>query len=268
MKIKIEPIEKFSKTLIVKEGEKHLWKLFHPFHYMTSNQNIKNSLPCSSRFYTFYWKRDNKEILIGCLGVINQISKHPSRRVTRMVVLPEFQGLGFASKMLNSIGRFFKDNLMTLYISTYHPRLGSFFEKSEQWEPSANNMVEFKKNINIPKEHELSDTLRDGEAMFRYHFVGDRQKLIHNPLRLNYLRYSIKRLKEDASEYKKLESELKVLESTKYYPKLKEMKELKVTADWHLKAKEENKNLFGRNKRIPLSKEERKKLKNAKKEKL
>ena len=251
----------FSKpkhTLVVKEGEKYLWPLFHDHHYMTSNQSIIDSLPRSSKFFTFYWIRENEEILIGCLGVLNQISKYPARRITRMVILPEYQGLGFAPLMLNNISELYNKENITMYITTFHPRLGNFFENSNSWEPSNNNMKEFR--TNSIDDNPLKDTLRDGVAMYRYHYVGNTNyNLEYNPLTITKLEAELKITDDNDKEYKSLKRKIQQ-ELRKADPSYKEPTpdELKTDNPEHLKSKEEHKKLFKKNKRKVLTASERK----------
>ena len=44
-------------------------------------------------------------------------------RVSRLVVLPDFQGLGIGMKILNIFGSMYKTNNQTLYIKTSNPSL-------------------------------------------------------------------------------------------------------------------------------------------------
>jgi GNAT superfamily N-acetyltransferase len=268
-------IKKPKYKLVVKEAEKYLWPQFHEHHYMTANKSIIDSLPRSSKFFTFYWVRNNEEILIGCLGVLNQVSKYPARRITRLVVLPEFQGLGFSKLMLNSISELYLKEKITMYITTFHPGLGNFFEKSNAWEPSANNMKEFKslkdKELSSDiSEHPFEESLRDGVAMFRYHYVGNTNySLDYNPLKLEDLLEQAKGLDDNDKEYKKIKRKIQALKR-KQDPNYKEEKpkELLIDDPEHIKAKSEHKYLFKKNKRKVLSTSERNALRAEKKEKL
>jgi GNAT superfamily N-acetyltransferase len=251
-------LKSFSKPKMkfkVQEGEKHLWNLFHEHHYMTCNKPINESLPKSCKFFTWYWLKDDEEILVGCLGVINQISKYPARRITRMVILPEFQGLGISKYMLNSISELYKRNNITMYIATFHPRLGQFFDKNKLWKPSNNNLQEFRKNEEVPDGHQLKDGLRDGVKMYRYNYSG------YNPYDIIY----------DTVELSALETKFRETKDELLIPKINKIRKQKneekieilpenstIESKWHQKAKEETKKLFKKNKRIPLTKEERK----------
>jgi len=266
MKIEFKKINKIKNIVRVKEGEKYLWPLFHEHHYMTANKSIIDSLPRSSKFFTFYWVRENKEILIGCLGVLNQIAKKPSRRITRMVVLPEYQGLGFSKIMLNNISEMYNKENITMYITTFHPRLGNFFSKSNNWSPSTNNMKTFKQlkekeltqDIN---DHPFEDSLRDGVAMFRYHYTGDKNyDLEYNPLILTYLLEQAKDLDDNDNEYKKLKRKINLIERAKdpdYKESIEIPPELKKDDPKHIKSKEEHNKIFKKKRKV-LSADERK----------
>jgi len=268
MIVKFSSFKKPKYKLVVKEGEKYLWPLFHEHHYMTANESIIESLPRSSKFFTFYWVRNDVEILVGCLGVLNQISKNPARRITRLVILPEFQGLGFASIMLNNISELYKKEGITMYITTFHPRLGGYFEKSSLWEPSANNMKAFKtlkeKELSSDiSEHPFEDSLRDGVAMYRYHYTGYKNyTLEYNPLILEDLLEQAKDLDDNDKEYKKIKRKI-LKEQQKKDPNYKDPSESQLSVDdpKHIKAKEEHRAMFKKTKRPVLSAEERKKKK-------
>ncbi len=272
MNFKFQAFKKQKNTVIVKEAEKYLWPIFHPHHYMTMNMDIIESLPRSSKFFTFYWLREDEEILIGCLGVLNQVSKYPARRITRLVVLPEFQGLGFSKIMLENISEMYKKEGITMYITTFHPGLGSYFEKSSSWEPSANNMRTFKaladKNLSSDiSEHPFEKSLRDGIAMFRYHYVGcTGYTLQYNPLKLEDLLERSKNLDDNDKEYKKIKRKIAALKRKQDPDFTEEIPDsLKASDPEHIKAKEEHKKIFNKPKRKVLTAQERKALKAQKK---
>jgi len=273
MTFEFKHINKPSTVLRVKEAEKYLWPLFHPHHYMTAYQDIIESLPRSCKFFTFYWVRNNEEILVGCLGVLNQVSKYPARRITRLVVLPEFQGLGFSKIMLENISEMYKKENINMYITTFHPGLGQYFEKSNFWVPSANNMREFKplkeKDLSSDiTEHPFEKSIRDGMAMYRYHYIGFTDyTLEYNPLKLEDLLEQAKILDDNDKEYKKIKRKIAQLKK-KEDPNYKEEmpKSLKIDDPNHIKAKEEHKRLFNKKpNRKKLSSKERKELKAQKK---
>ncbi len=150
----------------MKMNEKHLWDQFKGHHYMAHNLP-----PC--KFFTFYLVKDDKEILFACLGTLLQVNKLPSKRVTRFVILPEFQGLGLSRRVLDAVGQYYHDSKYLLYIVTFHPRLGSLFESSPNWIPTINNQKEYKSTQEVLDGHTASNNLRAGTKMFRYRFSPD-----------------------------------------------------------------------------------------------
>jgi len=259
--------------ILVKEGEKHLWKKFHPHHYMTANKPLKDSLPAAATFFTYYWLLGGEEILIGCAGVLFQINvKQDSKRLTRVVILPEFQGLGFGSAVVNSVAEFYDDNGFKIYSATYHPRLGEYRENSKLWEGTHYNLREFKTNDNA-EEYGMSG-LRDGANMYRHSYKKQSNySLLYNPLDYKKIKKEIDILEKNLT----IENEIFYLELFKTYKKLSlvmgllepkkvKIQSLGVTDIDHIKSKEEHKRLFG-NKRKVLSAAERKEAKSKMKSK-
>jgi GNAT superfamily N-acetyltransferase len=261
LKIKIKEFPETNLKLVVKEGEKHLWKCFHPYHYMTAHKPVEKSLPSAAKFYTFYWLKDNEEILVGCLGVMFQIASYPAKRLTRVVVLPEYQGLGISSKMINSISDYYTNNGFKVYGATFHPRLGEFRENSKNWEAGHYNKRAFK----LSDEHSEKGMsgLRDGEIMYRHFYVQDKKYT------LNYDIIKFDNLNKESLE---LEKDL-TDENIEEYNELKKQqrriaKVMKVTVQSSGVEKqisdEENekyKKTARRNKRKVLTRDERKALK-------
>lgn len=255
-----EEMKKYKKpkyTIRVKTGERHLWEIFHKHHYMS------DSLASGAVFFTFYLYKDGIEALFGCLGVIPQISKIPSRRITRFVVLPEFQGLGLAGPVINTISQYYYDKGIRLYSATFHPRLGNYQEKSDLWKASANNMKEHQISEDFFEDN-LHSGLRDGVAMYRYHYNPEtsinkiefpKYNLIYDVLNLTALK--TKRKHNPSEEINKqildIEHSIKELQEKIYG------QDIRIITDRESEeTKEKMKALFKRPKRKALTSEERK----------
>lgn len=266
MKTIIKELPEFNITLSVKEGEKHLWSKFHPYHYMTANQDPKTSFPNAAKIYTFYWLKDDTEILVGCLGVMFQIASYPAKRLTRVVVLPEFQGLGISSKMVNSISNFYTSHGFKVYGATFHPRLGEFREKSKNWSSGHYNQRSFK--LSTDHQEKTMTGLRDGQKMYRHFYsLSTNYTLKYDPVILATLQKEIKVLEKDltddnAKEYKGKRKQLKEIFK---YTQQKIDKQL--TSSYGSLSDDDNKKYqkIGKPKRKVLTREERIALKNSKK---
>lgn len=259
----LKPITKFNITLIVKTDEKHLWKQFAPYHYMTANKPHITSLPNSAKFFTFYWLKNNVEILVGCTGVMFQIASYPAKRLTRTIVLPEFQGLGISSKIINSISDFYTNLGFKVYGATFHPRLGEYREHSDNWTAGHYNQREFKLSTN--HNEKTMSGLRDGEKMYRHFYTQTTNyDLLYNPIELLDLEKQITILEKDITdenieEYKVLRKKLNKIYSiiNKVLPPQKDISIGSLSNEDNQKYKQATQ----RNKRKVLTKEERMALK-------
>jgi len=156
--------------IVVRKDEKHLWDIFSGHHYMD------HTLPRACTFFTFYALiEDNgtiQETLVGCLGVLMQIGKTPAKRITRFVILPEYQGLGYSTRILNGISEYYLQKNFVTYIVTFHPRLGDGLTRSTSWVESTNNQKE--QNITTEKASAInnsSNNLRAGQKMYRFKYL-------------------------------------------------------------------------------------------------
>ena len=55
-------------------------------------------------------------------------------RVHRLVVLPDYQGLGIGSILLNEITKLYTQKGFKMYIKTSHIKLRKYMEKQKNWE--------------------------------------------------------------------------------------------------------------------------------------
>lgn len=251
----------------VKVNERHLWPIFHPHHYMT------DSLASGATFYTFYMYKDGEETLFGCCGVITQIAKQPSRRLTRLVILPEFQGLGLAKHIINHIGEYYQSKGIRLYSATFHPRLGDYRARSEYWQESSNHLSERTVHNDFFEQSDMHIGLRDGVAMHRYYYDSSKlpeskrpqYNLLYDTLALSELKTK-KAKSNDSNEIlnltktiNKIEKEINEIEQKVFENDslIKEQKQMEID-------KQNLKRLFKKPKRKPLSKQEREQLKKAK----
>jgi GNAT superfamily N-acetyltransferase len=119
-----------------------------------------------------YW--NGKEVgFISFIPMLN--SKEKRYRVTRIVVLPDFQGLGISKIILETFGAMYKAKDIVLTIRTIHQGLGLYFEKSNNWEALSTNKKEVSKkntltnNTGNIKKHNIENL---GREAFSYKYVG------------------------------------------------------------------------------------------------
>lgn len=109
------------------------WERFKKYHYMTSALNE------AAMCFVFTW---NKK-MVAFYSVLPQPSGmyKNAYRGHRLVVLPDFQGLGIGGKVSEFIGGILRSVGKTLYTKTVNPAIGLYRTKtSDKWKPSAANL--------------------------------------------------------------------------------------------------------------------------------
>jgi ABC-type lipoprotein export system ATPase subunit/GNAT superfamily N-acetyltransferase len=116
------------------------WHLFKSHHYLTEDV----SKAC--KFYLFTWN----DVPVGINCVIPQPSgwfKHGFRE-SRIVVLPDFQGLGLGVKMSEITGSMYTAVGYRYFTKTVHPALGEYRNNHpELWKPTSKNGVSDAKSL-------------------------------------------------------------------------------------------------------------------------
>lgn len=106
---------------------------FSKHHYLTSELNK------SCKCLLFTWNGEP----VGFVGVLNTPRKGDrySCAISRVVVLPDYQGLGLSSTICNFVGGIITNlgDDYKLYIKTIHDRMGKYFERSDKWIPTSYN---------------------------------------------------------------------------------------------------------------------------------
>lgn len=101
------------------------WSFFSRHHYLDHELNHAATV-----FVGFI---DNQP---ACLCAILPLPHHSIKnawRISRLVVLPDFQGIGLAQKFMNVIAGSYKELDKSLYITTSHPALIYSLNRSENW---------------------------------------------------------------------------------------------------------------------------------------
>jgi energy-coupling factor transporter ATP-binding protein EcfA2 len=102
------------------------WHTFARHHYLSSDLNK------SAQIYIGVIN-DQPAVLLAVLPLINANVRN-ARRISRIVVLPDFQGIGLATKFMNAIAGGLKAQGLLTYITTSHPALIRALNFSDRWE--------------------------------------------------------------------------------------------------------------------------------------
>lgn len=118
--------------LTIQRVEASVWNLFKKHHYLTEEMNK------SCKCFLFRWNGN----IVGFVGVLNTPRKGCPNAVaiSRLVVLPDYQGLGIGYQICHKISAIFKAEGYLIYIKTVNDALGNVFAKCEDdWRPTSFN---------------------------------------------------------------------------------------------------------------------------------
>ena len=144
-----------------KSENKDIWRVFREHHYLTKDFN--------KGAFTYLITLDNK--VIGFNSILNQPSGTCkfSFRTHRLVILPDYQGLGIGTKFEEFIGEYLLKQGEKLYLRTTHLRLGRHCSESNKWVAASQNLIVRKKNDNSSKYK----TLDCSRKAYSFEYVGE-----------------------------------------------------------------------------------------------
>lgn len=150
-----------------KSNRKDIWRVFREHHYLTQDFNK------GSQVYLLYWN----DTLVGFNSFLNMPSgtNKWAIRTHRLVILPDFQGLGLGTKFQEFMGEYFLNNGYKLFIRTTHLRLGNHCTDSKLWKASSQNQTkrpkinEFNENTTQGSKYKKLDGSR---VAYSFEYVG------------------------------------------------------------------------------------------------
>jgi ABC-type lipoprotein export system ATPase subunit/GNAT superfamily N-acetyltransferase len=108
------------------------WNLFKQHHYLTEDLNK------AAQCYVFLWN-DKPIAFVGILPFPG-VGDPKTRRISRIVVLPDFQGLGLGKEIVNYISALYWKEKHQMFIRTMNPALGIALDKDSNWSQTAGHL--------------------------------------------------------------------------------------------------------------------------------
>lgn len=149
------------------------WKIFKQHHYLTHELNQ------SAKCFCFTWN----DKPVGFIAILPMPSGtvFDAFRVSRLVILPDYQGLSIGIKILNIFGSLYKSINKTLYIKTSNPSLFNGMKNNNSWSlVLENNNIEQIKKINEKLKIDGKDNglkLRKESITKSYKYIGEKSNL-------------------------------------------------------------------------------------------
>ena len=131
---------------IFKTTDKSIWKMFAKHHYLSHNHNN------AAQVYLAYINNQ----LAGFISILHLPNRDKTiKKVHRLVILPDYQGLSIGVKLLNEIGKIYKKDGWRFTIVTSSPSLMFSLKRQVEWvcknigRLPSQNIVEMKKTQSI-----------------------------------------------------------------------------------------------------------------------
>ena len=136
------------------------WKLFKQHHYLSEDLNK------AAINYLVLWN----EQPIAFVGVLPfpGVGDEKTRRISRIVVLPDFQGLGLGKSILNYISSLYAKDESTMYIRTMSPALGLALAKDSNW-------IATSSNLKIPGQDSSGRKMIERPS-YSYKYIGEKSE--------------------------------------------------------------------------------------------
>ena len=99
------------------------WTLFAPHHYLS------RSVHPSARCYLALWQGQP----VAFAALLAAIGRRGVRRISRVVVLPDYQGLGVGSRFCEALGMLNRREGYRTTITTGHPAMVAYLARSPLW---------------------------------------------------------------------------------------------------------------------------------------
>jgi GNAT superfamily N-acetyltransferase len=109
--------------IAIQRGSRAPWPRFAPHHYLSGS--LSNAAQC------FYAAIDGE--LVGICAFLNMLGRKGHQRVTRIVVLPDYQGIGVGKHLLHAACDLVARAGNAVSITTSHPAMIAHLNRSPHW---------------------------------------------------------------------------------------------------------------------------------------
>jgi ABC-type lipoprotein export system ATPase subunit/GNAT superfamily N-acetyltransferase len=138
------------------------WNIFKQHHYLTEDLNL------ASKSFVITWN-DKPVAFIAVLPFPNGSFKN-AFRITRLVILPDFQGLGIGLKILNYVSKLYLTEHKTMYIRTSNPALYLGLQKNKDWFECGNSGTDRR------GQTMFTNGVKSNRTAYSFKYIGEKSK--------------------------------------------------------------------------------------------
>jgi ABC-type ATPase involved in cell division/GNAT superfamily N-acetyltransferase len=145
-----------------------IWGHFAKYHYLSESLNK------TARCYIAVWG----EQVVGIVATLSFPSGtlKEAYREHRLVIHPDFQGLGFGPKLSELVAQHYLNNGKRYFSKTSHPRLGGYRDQSDHWKPTSKNHMKRKDALN--KNKEMKWNIDPNRWSYSHEYIGTNRREI------------------------------------------------------------------------------------------
>lgn len=140
------------------------WQLFARHHYLSG------SIAPQARCYLATWEGEP----VAFCATLPVIAKKGHRRFTRIVTLPDYQGMGIGMKVVAAVSKLHREEGLRINVTSSHPALIRHCRKSSAWKA-----VNVKKTGSSRRVDRRFPDYRSsaGRAVVSFEYIGDSKEL-------------------------------------------------------------------------------------------
>ena len=149
-------------VLDIYPAQNSIWSYFASHHYLSEQLNK------ASHSYMAVWEGQ----LVGYVAAMTYPSGtvRNAWREHRLVVHPDYQGLGFGPRLSEAVAQHYLDNEKRYFSKTSHPRLGEYRDNSKLWKPTSKNHM--KRKDGLVERANMRWQLNPNRWSYSHEYVG------------------------------------------------------------------------------------------------
>ena len=139
------------------------WRLFSKYHYLNSDK-----ISTSSQCYVALYNR----VPVSFCSVMSNCGHKGRRRISRIVTLPDYQGVGIGKALLHFIADKYKNDGLRVSIGTSHPAMINSLRRDDRWILTSINSSEHNKGA-TQKTKGLRNSIVIGRKVASFEYKGN-----------------------------------------------------------------------------------------------
>ena len=146
--------------------KKQVWEVFRKYHYLNTELHTAAN----------QWVGILNGELVAHTGVIQFPMRKGWKRVHRLVVLPDYQGIGIGTAFIKAIAQYYTDNGYVMNLTTTTPSLVHAMRRSNHWRlirygRAKENYSRYSKRYGMKGEH-LNNAASTNRITYSFNYKG------------------------------------------------------------------------------------------------